>query len=104
MDACFAIGHRMFVANSHVRNCERRDQVFVGCVESSRRTGPAVVVRIEDSTHPTELKAKATPRRTLLLRGLRSSGAPHLTYEPSKATPPADLWAFLVKNLGMDVK
>ena len=55
MDACFAIGHRMFVANSHVRNCERRDQVFVGCVESSRRTGPPVVVRLEDSTHPTEL-------------------------------------------------
>ena len=29
--------------------------VFVGCVESSRRTGPAIVVRLEDSTHPTEL-------------------------------------------------
>ena len=61
MDACFAIGHRMFVANSHVRNCERRDQVFVGCVESSRRTGPAVVVRLADSKHPTELRA--TPER-----------------------------------------
>ena len=36
------------------------------------------------------LKAKATPRRTLLLRGLRSSGTPHLTYEPSNATPPID--------------
>ncbi len=35
------------------------------------------------------LKAKATPRRTLLLRGLRSSGTPHFTYEPSKATPPS---------------
>ena len=30
--------------------------VFVGCVESSRRTGPAIVVRLEDSTHPTELR------------------------------------------------
>ena len=30
--------------------------VFVGCVESSCRTGPAIVVRLEDSTHPTELR------------------------------------------------
>ena len=35
------------------------------------------------------LKAKATPRTTLLLRGLRSRGNPHFTYEPSKATPPS---------------
>ena len=33
-------------------------EVFVGCVESSRRTGSAVVVRLEDSTHPTELKRR----------------------------------------------
>ena len=72
MDACFAIGHRMFVANSHVRNCERRDQVFVGCVESSRRTGPAVVVRLEDSTHPTELDD------TLQLASLQQGDGPVL--------------------------
>ena len=37
------------------RGCQSWVEVFVGCVESSRRTGPAVVVRLEDSTHPTEL-------------------------------------------------
>jgi len=38
--------------------------VFVGCVESSRRTGPAVVVRLEDSTHPTELVLDGTCLQT----------------------------------------
>ena len=37
------------------RGCQSWVEVFVGCVESSRRTGPAVVARLEDSTHPTEL-------------------------------------------------
>ena len=80
--------------SKHLRNSPQQwESVFVGCVESSRRTGPAIVVRLEDSTHPTELCVRChmigchTARKPLLFMCLRGVN----DYELDVSKPAAKL-------------